>query len=219
MIIEIGHDRASSSATLSHHLLDRLRRERLAAGWAEWRPSAAPPPLRDIPLAPPADRQQTLVSVADQAFHRTTDVVFRDFVRGPVLRAVQERAAPGGSPVRSPRATIISAWSGNGRRIVKAASPSAVGSASSPLRFAGEIPRFAGGKPRWPSVRVSANRRGFPDDKNPRNSRRLARRFPVCERIPTVLLRPAPNVGRQSLPANSVSQTERWRGRPRALSD
>jgi hypothetical protein len=121
--------------------------------------------------------------------------------------------------VRSPRATIISARSGNGRRIVKAASPSAVGSASSPLRFAGEIPRFADGKPRWPSVRVSANRRGFPDDKNPRNSRRLARRFPVCERIPTVLLRPAPNVGRQSLPANSVSQTERWRGRPRALSD
>jgi hypothetical protein len=31
------------------------------------------------------------------------------------LRAVQERAAPGGSPVRSPRATIISAPSGNGR--------------------------------------------------------------------------------------------------------
>ena len=42
------------------------------------------------------------------------------------FRAVQERTAPGASPVRSPRATIISAPSGNGRCGVKAASPSAV---------------------------------------------------------------------------------------------
>jgi hypothetical protein len=42
------------------------------------------------------------------------------------LRAVQETAAPGGSPVRSPRATIISSPSGNGRCNVKAASTSAV---------------------------------------------------------------------------------------------
>ena len=81
-------DRASSSAMLSHHLLDRLRRERLAAGWAEWRPSAAPPPLRDIPLAPPAIRQQTLVSGRGPGVpsdHRRR--VPGDFVRGPVLRA------------------------------------------------------------------------------------------------------------------------------------
>ena len=42
------------------------------------------------------------------------------------LRAVQERAAPGRSPVRLPRATIISAPSGDGRCSVKATSPSAV---------------------------------------------------------------------------------------------
>jgi hypothetical protein len=41
------------------------------------------------------------------------------------LNAVQERAAREGSPVRSPRATISSARSSNGRHSVKAASPSA----------------------------------------------------------------------------------------------
>jgi hypothetical protein len=61
------------------------------------------------------------------------------------LRAVQERAAPGGSPVRSPRATIISAPSGNGRCSGKAASLSAVSHAL----ISAWVVRIAGMTFRW----------------------------------------------------------------------
>jgi hypothetical protein len=63
-------------------------------------------------------------------------------------------------------------------------------------------------KHRWPSFRipshhhpVRANRPGFPGDKNPRNSGRLAGRGRSANRIPAVLPWSAPNITGQSLRA------------------